>query len=451
MQGDHDPYAALRHRDYRHLLAGSILASIGTEAQAVAVGWELYQRTNSASALGLVGLVQFLPVLLLSLPAGQVADRWSRKGLLLVAQGTAMLASLGMAALSLMQGPILLVYLCLLLAGCARAFSAPARWSLVPMVVPGPLLANAVTWNSSGWQVAAVAGPALGGALIAVAGRAVEAYLLAAACALTCAGLVVTIRPRPAERAVEAPSLGTLLAGVRFVLRTELILATITLDLFAVLLGGATALLPIFAKDILEVGPVGLGWLRASPALGALVMAVLLAHRPPLRRAGRALLLSVAGFGVTMVVFGLSRNFALSFVALALSGALDNVSVVVRGTLVQVLTPDAMRGRVAAVNAVFISSSNELGAFESGLTAAWLGPIASVVGGGIGTVLVVLAVMLRWPSVLRLGRLQTAAIELHEDERGSDAPGVFAQAREAVSDGNEVSRSSVPARPPGAP
>src|SRR5262249_4497919 len=256
MQGDHDPYAALRHRDYRHLLAGSILASIGTEAQAVAVGWELYQRTNSASALGLVGLVQFLPVLLLSLPAGQVADRWSRKGLLLVAQGTAMLASLGLAALSLMHGPILLVYLCLLIAGCARAFSAPARWSLVPLVVPEPLLANAVTWNSSGWQVAAVAGPALGGALIAIAGRAVEAYLLAAACALTCAGLVATLRPRPAERASEAPSLGTLLAGVRFVFQTELILATITLDLFAVLLGGATALLPIFAQDLLEVCPV---------------------------------------------------------------------------------------------------------------------------------------------------------------------------------------------------
>src|SRR5437763_13264643 len=405
MQGAHDPYAALRYRDYRHLLAGSILASIGTEAQAVAVGWELYRRTSSAWALGIIGLVQFLPVLLLSLPAGQVADRWSRKGLLLVAQGTAMLASLGLAVLSLSEGPVPLVYLCLLLSGCARAFSAPARWSLVPMVVPGPLLANAVTWNSSGWQVAAVAGPALGGALIAVAGRAVEAYLLAAACALTCAGLVATIRPRLAERATEAPSLGTLLAGVRFVFQTELILATITLDLFAVLLGGATALLPIFAKDLLEVGPVGLGWLRASPALGALVMAVLLAHRPPLRRAGRTLLVSVAGFGVTMVVFGLSRHFALSFVALALSGALDNVSVVVRGTLVQVLTPDAMRGRVSAVNAIFIGSSNELGAFESGITAEWFGPVWSVVGGGLGTIAVVLGVMALWPQVMRLGAL----------------------------------------------
>jgi len=428
MPGDHDPYAALRHRDYRHLLAGSVLASIGSEAQAVAVGWELYRRTGSASALGLVGLVQFLPVLLLSLPAGQVADRYSRKGLLLAAQGTAMLASLGLAMLSLLEGPIPLVYLCLLLAGCARAFSAPARWSLVPLVVPEALLANAVTWNSSGWQIAAVAGPALGGLLIALAGRAAEAYLLAACCALTCAGLVATIRPRPAERASEAPSLASLLAGVRFVLRTELILATITLDLFAVLLGGATALLPIFAADILKVGPVGLGWLRAAPALGALGMAVTMAHRRPLARAGRALLLSVAGFGVMMVVFGLSPNFPLSFVGLAVAGALDNVSVVVRGTLVQVLTPDAMRGRVSAVNAVFISSSNELGAFESGMTAHWFGPIASVVGGGVGTILVVLAVMLRWPSVLRLGRLQPGEGGILATEEGASAVAVIAPA-----------------------
>jgi len=421
MPADHDPYAALRHRDYRHLLAGSVLASIGSEAQAVAVGWELYQRTGSPSALGLVGLVQFLPVLLLSLPAGQAADRYSRKGLMMAAQGTAMLASLGLAALSLLEGPIPLIYVCLLVAGCARAFSAPARWSLVPLVVPESLLANAVTWNSSGWQIAAVTGPALGGLLIALAGRAAEAYLLAAACALTCAGLVATIRPRPAERTSEAPSLASLLAGVRFVLRTELILATITLDLFAVLLGGATALLPIFAKDVLEVGPVGLGWLRAAPALGALAMAITMAHRPPLARAGRALLLAVAGFGAMMVVFGLSRNFLLSFVALAVAGALDNISVVVRGTLVQVLTPDAMRGRVSAVNAVFVSSSNELGGFESGMTADWFGAVASVVGGGVGTILVVLAVMHRWPSVLRLGRLQPGEGGILAVEEGASA------------------------------
>jgi MFS family permease len=201
---------------------------------------------------------------------------------------------------------------------------------------------------------------------------------------------------------------GSLLEGVRFVWRTELLLAAITLDLFAVLLGGATALLPIYASDILHVGPAGLGWLRSAPALGAVFMALALAHRPPLRRAGRALLWSVAGFGAATIGFGLSRDPLLSFALLALTGALDNVSVVVRGTLMHMLTPDALRGRVAAVNSVFISSSNELGAFESGMTAEWFGPVASVVGGGVGTILVVAAAMLRWPRLLALGSLPSA-------------------------------------------
>ena len=413
----HDPYAALRHRDYRFLLAGSILASIGSEIQAVAVGWELWQRTHDAAALGYVGLAQFLPVLLLSLPAGHFTDRHSRKGLLIVAQSLAALVSLALAALSWWEGPVLAIYLCLLLAGCIRAFGVPARWALVPMVVPAPVLNNAVTWNSSGWQIAAVTGPALGGFVIAeLAGRATGNYLLAAGCALACASLVAVVRTRGAPPPARAASLESLLAGVRFVWRTKLILATITLDLFAVLFGGAVALLPVFATDILDVGATGLGWLRAAPALGALLMALVLAHRPPLRRAGRALLVSVAGFGVATVVFGVSRNFWLSFAMLALTGALDNVSVVVRGTLVQVLTPDEMRGRVLAVNAVFISSSNELGGFESGMTAKLWGPVASVVVGGVGTVVVVAGVMLLWPEVLRLGSLHTATAEAGDDE-----------------------------------
>jgi predicted MFS family arabinose efflux permease len=374
--------------------------------QSVAVGWELYQRTDSATALGLVGLVQFIPVILLSLPAGHTADRYSRKYLLLIAMSVTALASLGLAALSFFQGPIPLIYLCLLTTGCSRSFSAPARWALVSQVVPESVLGNAITWNSSGWQTASLVGPTLGGLVIAATGYAWGAYLLAAACALSCAGLIASLHPHAGPRLRETVSLETLLAGIRFVGSTKPILATITLDLFAVLLGGATALLPIYARDILEVGPSGLGWLRAAPALGALVTAVALAHRPPLRRPGVALLWSVAGFGVATIVFGLSRNVALSFIMLAATGALDNVSVVVRGTLVQVLTPDAMRGRVSAVNAIFIGSSNELGAFESGITARWFGPVVSVVGGGIGTLLVVAAVMLKWPQVLRLGSLR---------------------------------------------
>jgi MFS family permease len=406
---DHDPYAALRVPDYRRLLAVLVLSGLGGEMQAVAVGWELYQRTDSAAALGLTGLAHFLPVLLLSLPAGHAADRYSRKRVLLMALGLSVLASAGLAVLSLIQGPIPLIYLCLALVGCARAFNAPARSSLLPQLVPPHLLGNAVTWNSSGWQLASVSGPALGGLVLARFEAPAVAYVLTACCALVGAGLIVPVRPRPFTSSAGLNVRGSLLAGVRFVWRTELLLAAITLDLFAVLLGGATALLPIFAKDILDVGPAGLGWLRSAPALGAVLMALILAHRSPLRRAGRTLLWSVAGFGVATIGFGLSRDPLLSFLLLALTGALDNVSVVVRGTLMQTLTPDVLRGRVAAVNSVFISSSNEMGAFESGMTAEWFGPVASVIGGGVGTILVVLAVMLRWPRLLTLGQLHPTA------------------------------------------
>jgi MFS family permease len=404
--GEHDPYAALRSSDYLCLLAGNLLASIGTEMQSVAVGWELYQRTNSATALGLVGLVQFLPVLLLSLPAGHAADRYSRKWVLAAAQALMVLAALGLAALSYAAGPVPLVYVCLLVAGISQAFSAPARWALVPQTVPEDALANAATWNSSGWQIASVVGPACGGGVIALTDWAAPAYVLGAVCSVACILSLIPIRVRPHGQPVEELSLAALLAGISFVRRSKLILATITLDLFAVLLGGAVALLPIYARDILQCGPVGLGWLRAAPSLGALAMGMTLAHRPPLRRAGPTLLLAVAGFGLATIVFGLSRNLVLSFAMLAATGALDNISVVVRFTLVQLLTPDSMRGRVSAVNAIFIVSSNELGAFESGLTAQLFGPVASVVGGGIGTLVVVAAVTAIWPELLRVGRLE---------------------------------------------
>jgi MFS family permease len=426
MPAAHDPYAALRYRDYRRYLPGSVVASIGTEMQSVAVGWELYERTGSAMALGLVGLVLFLPVIVLSLPAGQAADRYSRKGLLLAALGLMAFTSLGLAALSFVEGPVPLVYVCLLLAGTGRAFAMPARWALIPHVVPPEALTNAITWNSSGWQTAAMLGPALGGGVIAVTGQAVGAYLLASLCMVGCGVLLARIQAGGTARAARGVSVESLLAGIRFVWKTKLILAAITLDLFAVLLGGATALLPIYAKDILDVGPVGLGWLRASPPLGALVMAVILAHRRPFRRPGVALVWAVAGFGVATIGFGLSENFTASFVFLGLTGALDNISVVVRGTLVQVLTPDPMRGRVSAVNAIFIGSSNELGAFESGVTADWFGPVASVVGGGIGTIGVVGAVMLKWPQLLRLGSLAEAAQRYWPDrdvlEAGEEQP-----------------------------
>lgn len=415
MQDQHDPYAALRSRDYRLLLTGSLLAHTAGEMQAVGVGWELYRRTGEPAALGLVGLAQFLPVFLLSLPAGHAADRYNRKGLLLLAQALAALASGGLAALSFVQGPVPLYYVCICLAGISQAVSMPARWSLVPLVVPDRDLHNAVTWNSSSWQIASLLGPALGGGILGWLEQAAPTYTAAAGFALASAACALPMRPRISQRQTETVSLASLMAGLRFVWQTKPILATITLDLFAVLLGGATALLPIFQKDVLGVGPAWLGWLRAAPSLGALLMALVLAHRGPLRRPGWAMLWSVAGFGAATVGFGLSRDPWLSFGLLALTGALDNVSVVVRGTLVQVLTPDAMRGRVTAVNGIFISSSNELGAFESGVTAQWFGPIISVIGGGIGTIVVVLAVAAAWPEVLRLGKLAPAEAGVEVD------------------------------------
>jgi MFS family permease len=408
MAGDHDAYAALRHHDYRLLLSGAVLSSVGGGVQITAVSWELFDRTGSTWWLGLVGLVQFFPVLLLALPAGQAADRYNRRVLFQFAQGLTALAALGLTALSLTRGPVELMLVCLFLTGVGRAVSAPARQSLLPQLVPPEALHNAVTWNSSGWQFASVTGPALGGLLLW--SSAATAYLVTAGCALSCVGLLMYVRPAVRRGPAVSRSLAAVLEGVRFVWRTELLLAAITLDLFAVLLGGATALLPYYVKEVLVIDndKVGLGVLRAAPAIGALVMAVLLAHRR-LERPGRALLLAVAGFGAATIVFGLSESVVLSFAMLALAGALDNVSVVVRGTLMQTLTPDEMRGRVAAVNTVFISSSNELGEFESGTVAALTTPVISVVSGGIGTLVVVVLVMCRWPVLLQLGPLHTLA------------------------------------------
>jgi MFS family permease len=405
----HDPYAVLRNRDLLTYLIAAMLGTIGNEMQVVAVGWELYDRTGSALDLGLVGLVQAAPVLLLVLPAGQLADRISRRHIIIAAQLMLVIASIGLAVVSAWRAPVGMVYACLGLVGVANAFAMPARWAFVPQLVPIHQLPSAVTWRSSTWQVAAVTGPALGGWALAGFGWGAPVYLLDAALGVVVVGLLATIAPRPVVRSGDPVSLGSMLAGVRFVAGSDLLLAALTLDLFAVLLGGAVALLPVYARDILRVGPTGLGWLRAAPSFGALATAVFIAHRPPLRNAGRALLGAVAGFGVATIVFGVSHSFALSLVMLVLTGGLDMVSVVVRSTLVQVLTPDAMRGRVSAVNAVFVGMSNELGAFESGLAARLLGPIPAVVAGGVGCLVVVAAVAVRWPRLARLDSLARLA------------------------------------------
>jgi MFS family permease len=298
-----------------------------------------------------------------------------------------------------------LIYLLIFINGIARAFSWAARSALFPSLVPRSALSNAVMWNSSTFELTSVIGPGLGGLAVAAFGVPIV-YVIDAVCGVVGLLLLLPIlAPRPVQPPNQHP-LRDLFRGLHFVYGNKVILAAMSLDMFAVLLGGATALLPVFAKEILGVGAVGLGWLRAAPSFGAVLMAFALAHRRPIQRAGYTMLWAVAGFGAATIVFGLSHNFALSFIALTVTGACDNISVVVRHTLVQLLTPDAMRGRVSAVNNIFIGSSNELGTLESGLTGALFGPVISVVGGGIGTILVVLGIGRKWPELLRTGPLQ---------------------------------------------
>lgn len=401
-----DPYAALRIRDYQLFFGGGILSAAGNQIVAVAVGWAIYHRTGSYLALGMVGLIQFLPVLLLAPITGSIADRFDRRRIVLAMQGVFAVSNLGLAWIAWTQADLRLMYGCLLLSAIGRAFHWPARIALMPTIVPREALANAVTWSTNGFQVAAAMGPTLGGFLIWLDDSAAIAFCFAAATALVFGASVWMLRSRTPARAREPVTLASMLAGLSFVLHRRILLAAISLDLFAVLLGGATAMLPVFARDLLHVGPAGFGWLRAAPAIGAVICGLLLAHRAAFLSAGRLLLAVVTGFGLATIAFGYSTSFVISFVALMCCGAFDNVSVVIRHTLMQLATPDEMRGRVAAVNTVFVSSSNELGEFESGLVAEFCGPIFSVVSGGVGTILVVLVVGLLCPDLRRLRRLE---------------------------------------------
>ena len=400
-----DPYAPLRQRDFRLLLAGMLITGLTSQMVTFAIAWELWLRTHSAFALGMVGLVQIVPIVLLSLPGGHVADQYDRKKVTAVTSLLLGACSLGLAWLSATQGSLLLIYTCLLGIGISRAFNDPAVSTLLPATVPPSLFATAATWSSSTYQVASIIGPAIAGLLAAVLDRLTLVYALDAAAAVTFAVLIASIQGRPQAQARKAATLDSLKEGLAFIRGEKVILAAISLDMFAVLLGGAVTLLPIYATDILKVGAQGLGLMRAAPSIGALLIAVLQAHLPPWRRAGRALLVAVAGFGLATIVFGLSTSFWLSIVMLALLGGLDNISVVIRRTLILTRSPDEMRGRIAAVNSIFIGASNELGGFESGLTAGLFGPVLSVVVGGIGTLLVVLGVARAWPEMRNLKSL----------------------------------------------
>ncbi|HWZ60737.1 MAG TPA: MFS transporter [Gemmatimonadaceae bacterium] len=406
----HSLSAVRRLRDFRLLLAGTTAGTLGMQMQTTAVGWELYERTHSALALGMVGLVALLPIVALTLPAGHAVDTLDRRSLLIAAQALFTVAWLGLAAVSWWHGPLWTLYGCVLLGGIARAFQGPLRSAILPSIVPSDLLATAITVQSADWQIAAVVGPAAAGMLIAATGSAAPVYLCAAAGALVFLVATTRLHYRQVDRPPSTLTLNALVAGVKFVVHARLILGALTLDLFAVLLGGATTLLPIYAKDILHVGAAGLGWMNAADSIGAIATAIWLGTRPPMRRAGRTLLFAVFGFGVATLVFGVSRSFALSMAALIVLGATDMVSVVVRQTLVPLVTPDDMRGRVGAVNSLFIGTSNQLGGFESGVVAQAFGPVASVVSGAIGTMLVVGLVAWHWPEIRRLGALSEVAI-----------------------------------------
>jgi MFS family permease len=450
----HDPYAALRVRDYRRYFTGSAFSLLGNQMAFAAVSYELFKRTNSRFVLGMIGFVQIVPIILLTLPAGHLVDRLNRKRIVLTMTALLLVSNLLMGISShyadregnfgplawinhgvqwlarffgekdshYTQGHIAIMLLLLLVNGVVRAFIRPATESILPSLVPEKQLSNAVTWNASLFETTNMVGPAAAGGLIGLlvprfgpAGPWTYAgiYLFNAFCQLVQFVNFAGIRLEHLPKRREPLTLSSLLAGAKFVYTNKIILGMITLDMFAVLLGGATALLPVFADDVLHVGAIGFGILRAVPSVGAISMAMFLAHRPPMQRAGRNLLVAVVGFGIATVVFGLSRNFVLSLFALFLTGAFDNISVVVRHSTVQLATPDDMRGRVNAVNSLFISTSNQLGEFESGLTATiatayfgvmW-GPMASVIAGGIGTILVVAWVAFAWPQVGAVKRL----------------------------------------------
>jgi MFS family permease len=390
---------------FRRYFFGNMVMIMGLQMQKVAIGWEIWERTHSAIHLGYAGLVQYLPQLFLVVVTGHVTDRYNRKFVLMAALAFNALAAVGLALNSSAGGSIYFLYACLFAAGTAKAFWMPARQAFLPRIVPMDIFSNAVSWNTSGFEIATMTGPAIGGFLIAIFKSPTPVYALNALAGMTFVLLIFGVLYRHEKQERSPVTLKSLSAGFQFVRKTNIVFSAMMLDMFGVMLGGATALMPIYAEEILKVGPQGLGWLMAAPAVGACTMAVLQAHHGPLKRAGLAVLLAVTGFGVVTIVFGVSKIFWLSMAMLVLLGACDNISVVLRVTLVQVMTPDEMRGRVSALNSLFIGTSNELGAVESGWVAGFLGPVFSVVSGGIGTIIVAAVIAFLSPQLRKYGRL----------------------------------------------
>lgn len=405
----HDPYSALRVPDFRRFIACVILQTLATMIQSVVVGWQVWKVTGDPLSLGLVGLAEALPFIAMALPAGQAADRFDRRRICIAAL---VVLAFCAAALGWMTwqdlihtGTVWVVYAVMFATGIARSFLQPTRTALSADLVAREQYLNAITWRSSTWQFAAVAGPAVGGLLLGYAGSTVSYFVATVLLFCSTAAMMrISRRARP-ETTRDAATFAHLIEGIHFLRTQPMLIGALTLDLFSVLFAGAEALLPIFATDILHVGPQGLGILRAAPAVGSVLMSVYLSFRPMKSKAGWTMLLSVALYGVCISGFGLSTSFLLSVLLLALSGMFDNVSVVMRGTLLQTLTPNHLLGRVAAVNAIFIGSSNEIGAFESGLSAKLIGAIPTVVLGGVVPLIVVSIIAWRVPSLRKLERL----------------------------------------------
>ncbi|MCE9619979.1 MAG: MFS transporter [Planctomycetes bacterium] len=396
---------AWRERNYRWYAGGMLSGGFGLQMLNTAVLWDVWERSHSPMSLGLIGLARALPVMVLAFPAGHMVDLFDRKKILVFTQsGFAAVAAL-LAFASYFSAPLWISFVAIALSGCVRAFNMSTRQSLLPLLVPIDRFQNAVTWNSAIFQCAAIGGPILAGKLIV---QAHSTWVVFALSTVLCGGFAVAsarLRPRETIKAAGGFGFRSMFAGAAHIRKEKVILGAILLDLLAVLFGGATALLPIFATDILQTDAVGFGLLKASTAIGALIIAGILAVRPTLRPAGPLLLWSVAAFGVCMILFGISRSLWLSVALLMISGAVDNISVVIRHVLVQTRTPDQLRGRVTAVNGIFIECSNELGGFESGLVAAWLGPVWSVITGGFGTLAVTGAIAWCLPSLRKLDRL----------------------------------------------
>jgi MFS family permease len=408
--------AAFQSRDFRRYQLARVMVVIGAEAQALAVAWQIYLITHSAIDLGYTGLALFLPGLLFMLPSGHVADRFDRRKVILVCYSLQVFCTSALFLFAFNRiNHILPIYAVLFLIGSGRAFSGPASSALIPHLVPKDHFVNAVTWGATIFQVATITGPALGGLLFTlplherIAGAPLV-YLFTFATLLWFLTLVGSLHVRPGRMEHRAVSMDVLLAGLRYMRRTSVLLGSVTLDLFAVLLGGAVALMPIFAEDILHAGPRGLGMLRAAPAVGALIVSVTLTWWPIRRRAGALMFVCVAIFGVATIFFGISRSLTASLIALFIVGASDMVSVVIRSSILQLATPVEMRGRVSAVNSLFIGASNELGEFESGLTAQWWGAVRAVIYGGIGSLIVTGLWSVLFPELRRADQLTAESL-----------------------------------------